>query len=153
VSDPLQVWKKSWKFLSEDIEWRLLRHGNFAQNAVTETQLQRKTLRKVERVMNQNNKSLKEFPTLPFPPVLTTYDSNNILVIEEHSYDRNFLIEQSNILLASLKNDQRQVFDIVNDAVEHNKGGFFFVYGSGSTGKTFLWKTIITYLRGRGKID
>lgn len=31
-------------------------------------------------------------------------------------------------------------------------GGIFFVYGSGGTGKTFLWKTIIACLRADGRI-
>jgi type II secretory ATPase GspE/PulE/Tfp pilus assembly ATPase PilB-like protein len=29
--------------------------------------------------------------------------------------------------------------------------GFFFVSGYGGTGKTFLWKSIITYLRAQKK--
>jgi hypothetical protein len=33
-----------------------------------------------------------------------------------------------------------------------NKAGFLFVSGYGVTGKTFLWTTIITYLRGDKKI-
>ncbi|KAL7596343.1 hypothetical protein Lser_V15G30630 [Lactuca serriola] len=38
------------------------------------------------------------------------------------------------------------------DTVKHNKGGVFFVYGYGGTGKTFLWKTISTAIRAQGQI-
>jgi len=30
--------------------------------------------------------------------------------------------------------------------------GNFFVYGSGETGKTYLWKVIVAALRSKGKI-
>jgi CO dehydrogenase nickel-insertion accessory protein CooC1 len=34
-----------------------------------------------------------------------------------------------------------------------NKDGkLFFVYGSGGTGKTFVWTTLLSRLRGQGKI-
>ncbi|XP_073045902.1 uncharacterized protein [Primulina eburnea] len=36
--------------------------------------------------------------------------------------------------------------------VVSNKGGVFFVYGYGGTGKTFVWKTLSAYLRSKGEI-
>lgn len=36
--------------------------------------------------------------------------------------------------------------------LKKNEGGFFFVYGSGACGKTYLWKAIITKLRSDAKI-
>ncbi|XP_023741704.1 ATP-dependent DNA helicase PIF1-like [Lactuca sativa] len=36
--------------------------------------------------------------------------------------------------------------------VKENKGGVFFVYGYGGTGKTFLWKTISATIRSNGNI-
>uniref|UniRef100_A0A2N9EFG3 ATP-dependent DNA helicase n=1 Tax=Fagus sylvatica TaxID=28930 RepID=A0A2N9EFG3_FAGSY len=38
------------------------------------------------------------------------------------------------------------------ESVTENKGGVFFVYGHGGTGKTYLWKTMISRLRSEGKI-
>ncbi|KAD2805097.1 hypothetical protein E3N88_38474 [Mikania micrantha] len=37
-------------------------------------------------------------------------------------------------------------------AVTENKGGVFFVYGYGGTGKTFIWKTLSSALRSKGQI-
>ncbi|XP_076951289.1 uncharacterized protein LOC143624565 [Bidens hawaiensis] len=37
-------------------------------------------------------------------------------------------------------------------AVQQNKGGVFFVYGYGGTGKTYLWKTLSTAIRSKGEI-
>lgn len=38
------------------------------------------------------------------------------------------------------------------DVVQHDKGGMFFVYGYGGTGKTYLYKTMTAALRSEGSI-
>jgi len=38
------------------------------------------------------------------------------------------------------------------NAVTNKEGKLFFVYGSGGTGKTFVWITLLSRLRGQGKI-
>ena len=37
-------------------------------------------------------------------------------------------------------------------AASANKGGFFFLYGFGGTGKTFIWKTLSVAFRSKGEI-
>jgi len=37
-------------------------------------------------------------------------------------------------------------------AVLSEVGGFFFLYGYGGTGKTFMWKTLSTAIRSKGLI-
>ncbi|GJY82215.1 putative PIF1 DNA helicase/replication protein A1-like protein [Tanacetum coccineum] len=44
------------------------------------------------------------------------------------------------------------IYSTVMDAVENNKGGMFFVYGYGGTGKTYLYKTMSAALRSKGDI-
>ncbi|PIA60703.1 hypothetical protein AQUCO_00300307v1, partial [Aquilegia coerulea] len=82
----------------------------------------------------------------------THYHINNRLVQEELDYDRSELDKEFIELHQNLNEEQRFVFDKVVHAVENAKGGMYFVYGSGGTGKTFLWKTIISSLRSKGKI-
>ncbi|XP_047268357.1 ATP-dependent DNA helicase PIF1-like [Capsicum annuum] len=36
--------------------------------------------------------------------------------------------------------------------VDEDKGGLFFLYGHGGTGKTFIWKTLLSCIRSRGDI-
>jgi hypothetical protein len=38
------------------------------------------------------------------------------------------------------------------NAVTNKEGKLFFVYGSGGIGKTFVWTTLLSHLRGQGKI-
>ena len=36
--------------------------------------------------------------------------------------------------------------------MDANSGGFFFIYGYGGTGKTFIWRAIYAAIRSRGEI-
>jgi ATP-dependent DNA helicase PIF1 len=38
------------------------------------------------------------------------------------------------------------------DAVEQQKGGVFFLHGYGGTGKTYMWRTLASYLRSQKNI-
>jgi chromosomal replication initiation ATPase DnaA len=51
-----------------------------------------------------------------------------------------------------LNEEQRHAFHEIIDSVLHNKPNFFFIIGHGGTGKTFLWNTIVSYLRAQRKI-
>ncbi|XP_012829852.1 PREDICTED: uncharacterized protein LOC105951006 [Erythranthe guttata] len=44
--------------------------------------------------------------------------------------------------LGSITNEQRKVYDVVMDVISNDRGGMFFLYGHGGTGKMFLWKTL-----------
>ncbi|PIA65362.1 hypothetical protein AQUCO_00100675v1, partial [Aquilegia coerulea] len=47
---------------------------------------------------------------------------------------------------------RKHFYEIVINSVLSNTGGLFFVYGSGGTGKTYLWSTLTSKLRSEGKI-
>lgn len=40
--------------------------------------------------------------------------------------------------MSNLTDEQHHVYTTIIDAVESNRGGVFFVYGYGGTGKTFI---------------
>jgi len=44
------------------------------------------------------------------------------------------------------------VYDDIMNAILSKDGGFFFLYGYGGTGKTFMWKTLSTAIRSKGMI-
>lgn len=48
--------------------------------------------------------------------------------------------------------EQKKVYNDIMEAVRNKKGGGFFVYGFGGTGKTFLWKTLSAAIRSNGSI-
>lgn len=62
------------------------------------------------------------------------------------------LFNEAKSLHNGLNEEQKKIYEAVLDSVELEKGFTFFVYGYGGTGKTYLYKTIISALRSQGKI-
>nr|XP_016465484.1 PREDICTED: ATP-dependent DNA helicase pif1-like [Nicotiana tabacum] len=60
--------------------------------------------------------------------------------------------DQIPIMDALIALAQAPVVPIVIPGVNENKGGFFFLYGFGGTGKTFIWRTLASAIRSRGDI-
>jgi len=89
---------------------------------------------------------------MPYPNTLLLSQSNNRLLQEELDYDRILLAYEHMKLLSDLNYEQRKIYDAVIGSVTENKGGVYFVYGHGGTGKTYLWRTLICRLRSEGKI-
>ncbi|GJU06527.1 DNA helicase PIF1, ATP-dependent [Tanacetum coccineum] len=52
----------------------------------------------------------------------------------------------------SLTTEQKGIYSTVMNVVDNNKGGMFFVYGYGGTGKTYLYKTMHAALLSKGEI-
>ncbi|GKE66380.1 DNA helicase [Tanacetum coccineum] len=74
------------------------------------------------------------------------------MLMEERNYNREELkLERCNSV-QKLNSEQRRIYDMVIRADSTNEQELIFVYSHGGTGKTFLWKTIISNLRFKGKI-
>jgi primosomal protein N' len=74
------------------------------------------------------------------------------LVEEELAYDQHSLTRDANNAEDRLNGDQRNTYETILNVVTNKEGKLFFVYGSGGTGKTFVWTTLLSRLRGQGKI-
>nr|KAJ0204134.1 hypothetical protein LSAT_V11C500232920 [Lactuca sativa] len=120
--------------------------------SLSEDQVKNLTLYEIEIFLLQNNSSLKDFDGMPYPDHEFVSSSNNRLITKELDFDRTTLLQEFYQLLGSLTNEQRGVFDDIITNVKQKKGGVFFVYGYGGTGKTFLWKTLSAALRSEGGI-
>lgn len=103
--------------------------------------------------MGQYGKQLKDYPAMPTPSLLPSYNYTNSLIQQELSYDRESLKQVSKSLLEALTNEQRNVFDNIMSSVSSDINNcFYFVHGFGGTGKTFLWNALATTLRAQGDI-
>ncbi|XP_042757697.2 uncharacterized protein LOC122197551 [Lactuca sativa] len=89
---------------------------------------------------------------MPYPDADLVSSSNNRLIVEELDYDISNLKNEFDRLFVSLTDEQRNIFLDIMAKVKNNKGGVFFIYGYGGTGKTFLWKTISVAIRSQGEI-
>jgi hypothetical protein len=74
------------------------------------------------------------------------------LVQEELAYDQHSLTIDIDNAEDRLNDDQHSAYEFILNVVINKEGKLFFVYGSGGTDKTFVWTTLLSCLRGQGKI-
>ncbi|KAK9075631.1 hypothetical protein SSX86_003957 [Deinandra increscens subsp. villosa] len=152
LSRPDFVWDNTWEDLSDDILYKQQKILKTPGLSLSPEQIKNLALLEIENFLLRNNSSLRKFTSMPFPDHESISDANNRLINEEQSYDKQILQNEFNDLFVSLTCEQRGVFNNIMKAVEDKKGGVFFVYGYGGTGKTFLWKTLSAAIRSKGHI-
>ncbi|KAL6580529.1 hypothetical protein OROMI_008553 [Orobanche minor] len=152
ISRPEFVWNMSWSYLSADIQFKY-RCSLIRQDLVlTEDQVKNLCLREIEHVMQRRGRSLREYPSMPYPEHVDVVCFGNQLISDELSYDRDLLTVEHNKYLGMLNHEQRHVYTTIMRAVDSQSGGLYFLYGHGGTGKTFVWKTLSAAIRSRGGI-
>lgn len=119
---------------------------------LTDDQKKNLALAEIENMLQNNGRSLHNFVSMPYPSDIVVEDVGQRLIVEELNYDRNEMSEYLDQCLSSITDEQRHAYDKIINAVYGNKGGFFFLYGYGGTGKTFVWKTLSASIRSRGDI-
>ncbi|XP_035842281.1 uncharacterized protein LOC110876254 [Helianthus annuus] len=152
LSRPDFVWVKTWTYLSDDILYRQEKHLNVDDLNYSDEEIKNLALLEIEKFLLRNNSSLRNYSNMPYPDDESISSSNNRLINEELSYFQNTIEDELNNMLLLLTDEQRNVFDQIMESVRTNKGGVFFVYGYGGTGKTFLWKTLSAAIRSKSEI-
>ncbi|KAF8113262.1 hypothetical protein N665_0053s0013 [Sinapis alba] len=77
------------------------------------------------------------------------------LISHSASFRNSNMVEQEeehSKLKQTLNEEQKKVYEAVIDSIDCMKGKLFFLNGPGGTGKTYVYKTIISRLRSQGKI-
>ncbi|XP_071738773.1 uncharacterized protein [Rutidosis leptorrhynchoides] len=151
VTNPLELWEKHWKLMADDIHLCVAASLNMPKFHNNDEELHNYVMYEVEVLLNQSAKSISEYGLQDLPPDLLL-DLANRLIMEEKNYDRESLNNQLVELERSLNGKQKQVYELVIIASHNQQSELVFVYGHGRTGKTFLWKAIITALRERGRL-
>ena len=103
-------------------------------------------------MLQSNGRSLREYPDMPFPSEEVLSIMQDRLIMEEVNFDRQGLSNELAGYLHTMTDEQRRAYDQIINAVYGNEGGFFFLYGYGGTGKTFLWKSLSAFIRSNGDI-
>ncbi|XP_012837527.1 PREDICTED: uncharacterized protein LOC105958070, partial [Erythranthe guttata] len=152
LSRPEHVWQSCWLDLAEGIAYKQQRLHKNPDLHISDESLKNYTLTEIEKILQSNGKSLRNYAPMPVPIESSDEDTVNTLVLDELDYDRFEMGRELQQCLASITDDQRKVYDVVMDVVSNDSGGMFFLYGHGGTGKTFLWKTLSAAVRSKGKI-
>ncbi|XP_050280553.1 uncharacterized protein LOC126721546 [Quercus robur] len=151
VADPLSLWESNWKLITEDILNRQRRILQFQELILSNDQLRNYGLYEIEQILQQYGRSLRDYPQMP-QPNMDLIQNGNRLIQEEMLYDVSSLKREHEILIFGLNNEQRIIYNSIMEAVATERGGMFFIYGHGGTGKTYLYRTILYGIRSKGKI-
>ncbi|AES86937.1 PIF1-like helicase [Medicago truncatula] len=89
---------------------------------------------------------------MPRPNTIDMPTFTNKLIVDELNYNKDELTKTQTDMLLMLTDEQRCVHDKIMDSKGFDDGGFFFLYGYGGTGKTFIWKTSLAVVRSKGLI-
>jgi ATP-dependent DNA helicase PIF1 len=119
---------------------------------ISDDELENLCLIEIDKLLMLNGRSLSDYKTMPTPVVEDGTTFQNKLIADELSYDRVELGVLHASLLKQLTEEQHVVYTKIMTFVLSNDGKFYFLYGYGGTGKTFLWKTLSAALREQGKI-
>lgn len=151
VSDPQNLWNNTWEYMSEDVLRHQRRLLKFPDLELSPHELQQYTLIEIESLLQSHETSLTEFTGMPLPSQTVLDDMKNKKMARQYHCD---IAEESRIhqqLFPKLNEEQRVIYNDVMASVLENQGRLFFVYGAGGTGKTFLYKTLISALRASNK--
>ncbi|KAF7814741.1 ATP-dependent DNA helicase PIF1-like [Senna tora] len=109
-------------------------------------------LANIENMLRLNGRNLKDYPPMSLPNDSIMDNMKNVLMSEELNYDRELLRSKHDALFLSLTSEQRNIYDLVMNAVNNSTGELFFVNGFGGSGKTYIWNTLTSGIRSNGLI-
>ncbi|XP_039690648.1 ATP-dependent DNA helicase PIF1-like [Medicago truncatula] len=130
MTSPDIVWDAAWQLLSDDILFERRKRLNI---------LGKRT-------------SLTDFKSMLRPNAADMPTLTNKLIIDELNYNKVELEKTHADMLLMLTDEQRCVHDKIMESVGSDDSGFFFLYGYGGTGKTFIWKRLSAAVRSKGLI-
>ncbi|XP_072087921.1 uncharacterized protein [Arachis hypogaea] len=110
------------------------------------------TLTKIKKLLQPNGRTLVEFTDMPFPNLVDSIEPPDTFFFHELNFNKTELASISVNLVSRLNRDQCVAYDTIFNAVSRDICGFFFVYGSGGTRKTFLWNAIFASIRSKDYI-
>ena len=151
VNDEYAFFEKVWKLLADDIQYRLRDILGNTEYEIPETDLRDSLLDELSALFARNGVRMRD-RNLPERSKSLGDVVGNRLIQDELSYDTNKLLLQAQSMISKLNARQTSAFKSITDTVLSGRPGFFFVSGYGGTGKTFLWGTVVAWLRSQRKI-
>nr|XP_043619656.1 uncharacterized protein LOC122591453 [Erigeron canadensis] len=153
ISNPLALWTKHWQKIGEDIIYQVSHVSSVSSPTALSCDIREYILYELEVLLKSNSKShsLSDFG-LPLPTKSLLSPLTNRLVLEQKTYDREALCIEHTTLHSALNSEQLHIYNHVCNNLNNSSQILLFIYGHGGSGKTFLWKTIISALRSTGKI-
>ncbi|RYR42792.1 hypothetical protein Ahy_A08g039234 [Arachis hypogaea] len=119
---------------------------------MSQDELQAFCLLEIEKLLQSNGKSLRNYAGIPIPNNSLVSQFSNLILLRELQYDTVSLTREHDVNIFNLNEEQRVVYDKIIDCVSNKRHEFFFGYGFGGTGKSFLYRVLSARLRSEKKI-
>ncbi|XP_018480006.1 uncharacterized protein LOC108851076 [Raphanus sativus] len=152
LSTPKLVWDSTKEILSEDILYLERKKRKYPGLILSEEEIYNATLVLIENILRSKHSSLDKWKTMPKPIFDSHSPQVNQLLQDELNYPKDELRVKHDEWFRQLTDEQRSVYDEIMGCVTAKRGGVFFVYGFGGTGKTFLWNILSAAIRSRGEV-
>ncbi len=148
--DPGQLWTEFKGSMADDVV-HMLRKNNV--QTFTDDQIENEILKRIDTELHYVGKSLTDFPGMP---PLKEDESINVEhpVIQDELFNVSDQQEKLQATESLLNDEQRLIFEEIVSAVgnENTEPKVFMVNSPGGFGKTFLFTTILSATRSKGKI-
>jgi len=135
--------------LMEGCRYQLIQHYHL--DDPTAEQTWDRALTDLNAIAERQGQSLANLG-LPMPTQTFTPEGLASLLAEEMSYDKEELAQQLEQDLGRANIDQSQAATAIINSVDTDGAGIFFLDGPGGTGKTFVEKLLLAYVRSRGQV-
>ncbi|XP_072058211.1 uncharacterized protein [Arachis hypogaea] len=131
---PDMVWEQCCQHCADDMMFDRTHNLGFERSA---DKIKSTILAEIEKLLQPNGRTLKEFTDMSFPNLVDSIEPPGTIFFDKLNFN---------------KTELRVAYNTIFNAVSHGIGGFFFVYGYGGTGKTFLCNALSASIRSKGHI-
>jgi hypothetical protein len=140
VTNIRTLWERHFEAMFED----------FRRDGISSNEsIEQKVLRDIGDLLYSMGKDIRNFD---LPDLLDIHDLEN-LDQRELMEELSIVVAKEDIeLCATLNEEQRLAFNEILDHVLHKKSRVFFIDGPGGTGKTYLYKSLLSKVRSMGLI-
>ncbi|RZB42938.1 ATP-dependent DNA helicase PIF1 [Glycine soja] len=153
ITKPEELWSQTWNWLAEDIAYHYKKTTLNTELHIDDEQLKNLTLLEIEKLLHANQKSLRGYPTMPYPESANPASClENSLILSELNYNNDEARSEFENHFLSMTDEQKQIYHKIMEVVNNDEGGMFFLYGYGGTGKTYIWRTLASSLRAKNQI-
>lgn len=110
---------------------------------IGDDELRNLCLVEIERLLNSNGRSLKDYNCMPYPQLSDYFQYENRYIVDERAYDKEQMEAEHACLLKLLTAEQEKVYNEIMNSVISNSSGFYFLYGYGGHWRDFSLENLI----------
>lgn len=151
VGNVRSLFDKYWLYFTDDIQHRLRTALSNPAYVVPHDRLLSLLIKELHSAFANSGGNIDDYD-LPRSTIHSDDEFGNRMVNEELALDTAALAAHASLMIPRLNSEQQKFFDTIVSRVSESRPGFFFVYGHGGTGKTFLWNVLISKIRSEGNI-